>query len=111
MPMSKRRASALRRHNPNDQDMRDQEVLRAKRELAAYFKGRRTEREARAALKIIKGFVRDRERRNAKDRTPLPGMKPAAVQKPAVKRKAPRPKNRETINAETAETAENTGRT
>ena len=41
--------------------------------LAAYFKGRRTEREARAALKIIKAFVRDRERRDAKSRPPLPG--------------------------------------
>ena len=42
--------------------MRDQEVVRANRELAAYFKGQRTEREARAALKIIKAFVRDRRR-------------------------------------------------
>jgi len=54
--------------------MRDQEVLRANRELAAYFKGRRTEREARAALKIIKAFVRDRERRDARSRPPLPGF-------------------------------------
>src|SRR2546428_12984068 len=57
-----------------DQGMRDQEVLRANRELAAYFKGRRTEREARAALKIIKAFVRDRERRDARNRPPLPGF-------------------------------------
>jgi hypothetical protein len=56
-----------------DQAMRDQEVLRANRELAAYFKGRRTEREARAALKIIKAFVRDRERQGPKSRPPLPG--------------------------------------
>src|SRR6266850_2882896 len=56
-----------------DQAMRDQEVLRANRELAAYFKGRRTEREARAALKIIKAFVRERERRDARSRPPLPG--------------------------------------
>jgi hypothetical protein len=55
--------------------MRDQEVLRANRELAAYFKGRRTEREARAALKIIKAFVRDRERRDTKNRPPLPGTR------------------------------------
>jgi hypothetical protein len=58
---------------PPEQELRDQEVLRANRELAAYFKGRRTEREARAALKIIKAFVRDRERQDAKDRPPLPG--------------------------------------
>jgi hypothetical protein len=56
-----------------EQERRDQEVLRANRELAAYFKGRRTEREARAALKIIKAFVRDRERRDARSRPPLPG--------------------------------------
>ena len=45
---------------PGELAMRDQEVVRANRELAAYFKGKRTEREARAALKIIKAFVRDR---------------------------------------------------
>jgi hypothetical protein len=56
-----------------EQEMRDQEVLRANRELAAYFKGRRTEREARAALKIIKAFLRERERRDAGSRSPLPG--------------------------------------
>ena len=56
--------------------MRDQEVTRANRELAAYFKGKRTEREARAALKIIKAFVRDRERQDTKRRAPLPGMAP-----------------------------------
>jgi hypothetical protein len=56
-----------------EQEVRDQEVLRANRELAAYFKGRRTEREARAALKIIKTFVRDRERLDARNRPPLPG--------------------------------------
>jgi hypothetical protein len=56
-----------------EQETRNQEVLRANRELAAYFKGRRTEREARAALRIIKAFVRDRERRDAKSRPPLPG--------------------------------------
>lgn len=55
-----------------EQDMRDQEVLRANRELAAYFRGRRTEREARAALKIIKAFVREREKRDARNRPPLP---------------------------------------
>lgn len=53
--------------------MRDQEVLRANRELSAYFKGRRTEREARAALKTIKSFVRDRERMDPKSRPALPG--------------------------------------
>ena len=58
--------------------MRDQEVVRAARELAAYFKGRRTEREARAALKIIKAFVRDREHLDPKVRPPLPGLAPAA---------------------------------
>jgi hypothetical protein len=56
----------------DDSDVRSQEVLRANRELAAYFKGRRTEREARAALKIIKAFVRDREKVPAAKRAPLP---------------------------------------
>jgi hypothetical protein len=55
-----------------DEQMRDQEVLRANKELTAYFKGHRTEREARAALKIIKAFIRDRERRDPATRRPLP---------------------------------------
>ena len=49
-------------------------MLRANRELAAYFKGQRTEREARAALKTIKAFVRDREHFDAASRPPLPGV-------------------------------------
>ena len=57
---------------PAEPDMRAQEVLRANRELAAYFKGRRTEREARAALKIIKAFVKEREKRGKGSRLPLP---------------------------------------
>jgi hypothetical protein len=55
-----------------EREMRAQEVLRANRELAAYFRGRRTEREARAALKIIKAFVKEREKRDAGSRPPLP---------------------------------------
>ena len=79
--------SGAARDSLADQQMRDQEVVRANRELAAYFKGRRTEREARAALKIIKAFVRDRERRNPDSRPPLPGA--ARVKAPA-KGTAPR---------------------
>jgi hypothetical protein len=60
--------------DPEEHEKRNQEVLRANRELAAYFRGRRTEREARAALKIIKAFIRDRERAEPKDRRPLPGL-------------------------------------
>jgi len=56
-----------------ERTMHDQEVLRANKELAAYFKGQRTEREARAALKIIKAFVRGREETDPKTRPPLPG--------------------------------------
>jgi hypothetical protein len=67
----------------NDQDMRDQEVVRAMRDLAAYFRGGRTEREARAALKIIKAFVRDRERQPAKTRPPLPGLQTPRKPAPA----------------------------
>jgi hypothetical protein len=57
--------------------MRDQEVLRANKELAAYFKGQRTEREARAALKIIKAFVRGREEMDPKNRPALPNARAA----------------------------------
>src|SRR5471032_389661 len=71
-----------------DREMRDQEVVRANRELAAYFKGRRTEREARAALKIIKAFVRDRECCDARSRPPLPGADVAKTPKEATTRKA-----------------------
>ena len=70
-----RRASRVPAETAGETAMRDQEVLRANRELAAYFKGQRTEREARAALKIIKAFVRDRERREAGARRPLPGVR------------------------------------
>jgi hypothetical protein len=59
-----------------DTDTRNQEVLRANKELAAYFKGKRTEREARAALKIIKAFIRDREKIDPSKRRPLPGAEP-----------------------------------
>ena len=78
------------REGADEQGMRDQEVLRATRELAAYFKGRRTEREARAALKIIKAFVRDRERRDAKSRPPLPGLDVAKIPKGVTNRGAAR---------------------
>jgi len=70
----------------SEQDMRAQEVLRANRELAAYFKGLRTEREARAALKIIKAFIRERERQDAGSRLPLPNR--SALANGAAKRKA-----------------------
>lgn len=75
-------ASARKRSTPgsdsSEQEVRQQEVLRANRELAAYFKGGRTEREARAALKIIKAFIRDREKLDPGSRRPLPGAAPAA---------------------------------
>jgi hypothetical protein len=79
--MAQRRKPGDSHESAADQEMRNQEVLRANRELAAYFKGRRTEREARAALKIIKAFVRDRERRDAKSRPPLPGADVAKTSK------------------------------
>jgi hypothetical protein len=66
-------------------------VLRANKELAAYFHGQRTEREARSALKIIKAFIRDRERSDPASRRPLPlaSAKPAA---PEPRRPRPAPK-------------------
>jgi hypothetical protein len=87
--MVKRREAAVAGHGAGEREMRDQEVLRANRELAAYFKGRRTEREARAALKIIKAFVRHRERQDAKSRPPLPGARatPPRADKPIKKKK------------------------
>jgi len=89
-----RRRSRAPSETASEWAMRDQEVVRANRELAAYFKGRRTEREARAALKIIKAFVRDRERGDARSRRPLPGVR--AVKSPASggDTKAAKPKRR-----------------
>jgi hypothetical protein len=78
----------------SDHEIRQQEVLRANRELAAYFKGERTEREARSALKTIKAFVRDRERTDPASRLPLPvelpprGAKARKPPKPAASTKA-----------------------
>src|SRR4029077_15947960 len=79
--MGQRRKTGVIREGAAEQEMRDQEVLRANRELAAYFQGERTEREARAALKIIKAFVRNREHRDAKSRSPLPGATAAKTPK------------------------------
>ena len=86
--MGQRQKTGVTGESAPEQELRDQEVLRANRELAAYFKGRRTEREARAALKIIKAFVRDRERRDARSRAPLPGFEVEKAPKEAPKRKA-----------------------
>src|SRR5437867_1564150 len=72
--MGQRRTPGVTRESAAEQEIRDQEVRRANRQLAEYFKGRRTEREARAALKTIKAFVRDRERQNERSRPPLPGV-------------------------------------
>ena len=83
--MGQRSKHDVAREGGADQEMRNQEVLRANRELTAYFRGRRTEREARAALKIIKAFVRDRERRDAKSRPPLPGAVAAKTSKDGAK--------------------------
>jgi hypothetical protein len=84
--MAKRHKSVGTREKPTEQAVRDEEVRRASRELAAYFKGRRTEREARGALKIIKAFVRDREHRNPKTLAPLPGLAPTKTPKKRAKR-------------------------
>jgi hypothetical protein len=81
--MAQRRRSLPGHDQPAEQNIRDQEVLRATRELSAYFKGGRTEREARAALKIIKAFVRERERQDPKHRVPLPGLATAARREPS----------------------------
>lgn len=82
---------------PAHDEMRDQEVLRANKELAAYFRGHRTEREARGALKIIKAFLRQRERIDPAQRRPLPGVradeppaKPRETKKATVRRRTRR---------------------
>src|SRR5258708_2519552 len=72
LPMGSRSRHSVH-SDGTDTDVRNQEVLRANRELAAYFRGKRTEREARAALKIIKAFIRDREKIEPPKRRPLPG--------------------------------------
>ena len=77
-------ARSVKREDAGDtseRQKREQEVLRANKELAAYFKGRRTEREARAALKIIKAFIRDRERADPGSLHPLPGAGSPTVAK------------------------------
>jgi hypothetical protein len=86
--MTRAQKNAGIRDTAGEQEMREQEVLRANKELAAYFKGRRTEREARAALKIIKAFIRDRERLDAGSRRPLPGSPSVAAAKIARNSKA-----------------------
>ncbi len=68
------------RPSPVEQAILDEEVLRANRDLAAYFKGKRTEREARAALKIIRAFIRNREQLEVESRRPLPSVnRPSTV--------------------------------
>jgi hypothetical protein len=96
VPMSPLRKRAAPHADAAEQEIREQEVLRANRELAAYFRGRRTEREARAALKIIKAFIRHRERMEPSSRRPLPGAKTGAAtdrkrKMPAAVKKVRRP--------------------
>lgn len=86
--MGQRQKSAETGDSAPEQERRDQEVLRANGELASYFKGRRTEREARAALKIIKAFVRHRERLDPANRPPLPGLEVGKTSRETTKRKA-----------------------
>jgi hypothetical protein len=85
--MSQHHKAALTRDRASEQEMHDQEVLRANKELAAYFSGQRTEREARAALKVIKAFVRGRERLDARSRPPLPGATPTRTPKTVANRR------------------------
>jgi hypothetical protein len=88
--MGQRHKSGVTPESAAERALRDEEVLRANRELVAYFKGRRTEREARAALKIIKAFVRSRERLEPGDRPALPGADSAKPPKKVTNPKAVR---------------------
>src|SRR5690349_11685914 len=63
----------------DEQALRDQEVLRATKELAAYVKGARTEREARAAMQ-------------ATSRRPLPGAPAGHANPNSLKKAAKRPR-------------------
>ncbi len=90
----------------NEQAERDQEVLRATRELAAYFRGRRTEREARAALKIIKAFVRGREELDPKSRPPLPGLAGRQVSRKLAPRYAAKRRPRRRTPEDTTQASE-----
>jgi len=86
--MGQRGKAVVSRDSAAEQEMRDQEVLRANAELGAYFSGQRTEREARAALKVIKAFVRHRGRLDAKSRPPLPAARATKTPKAVAHRKA-----------------------
>ena len=86
--MNQRHKPGVTRESAAERAMRDDEVLRANGELAAYFKGRRTEREARAALKTIKAFVRNRERLDPGSRPALPGADSARTPTKVTNRKA-----------------------
>ena len=86
--MVQRNKLGVARESAAEREMRDREVLRANRELAAYFKGQRTESEARAALKTIKAFVRSRQRQDPKSLAPLPHAAVAKTPKEVTNRKA-----------------------
>ena len=92
--MGKGRTPGAAVETAREQTMRDQEVVRARRELTAYFRGQRTEREARAALKIIRAFVRDRERGDARSRRPLPGLDAVTTRKALKGEAAPKRRRR-----------------
>jgi hypothetical protein len=74
----------------SDQGARMQEGIRAKKELDAYFKGLRTDREARAALKMIKAFVRERERQDPSRRIPFTTKAPVPRAEARTPHKQPR---------------------
>jgi hypothetical protein len=89
------RETSTRGPSNRDQQIRDDEVRRAMKELAAFFTGGRTEREARSALKIIKRFIRDRERTPPAKRAPLPSLRATRrAGAPAVRAKAERRRKR-----------------
>jgi hypothetical protein len=92
--MGQPRKPGVAHESAAERKMRDQEVLRANRELAAYFQGQRTEREARAALRIIKAFIREREHRDTKSRPPLPHADVVKTPKAATNRQTGEPPRR-----------------
>lgn len=62
-------------HLTTEQDTTEDEVRRAHRELMAYFRGRRSHREALAALKTIKRFVRAQKKQHATVTVAMPSVR------------------------------------
>jgi hypothetical protein len=93
--MGQRQKPGEIRESAEERAMRDKEVVRANRELAAYFRGQRTDREARAALKTIKAYIREREHQDPRNRPPLPGAAPVGPSRRSSSGERSKPKGKD----------------